>query len=139
MISHGWALMAASFSASVAYQYIVFEYTAGNRIPPYGDWHRPLLLGVSIAASALALWHAGTMLGAGHNEDAIVSLIAASPAFILLSYVAQTQQAAQKGYSLDWRRQVVHTYSGICLLLMAFTIISSVAYFVYGKLKGLRK
>ncbi len=139
MISHGWALMAASFSCSVAYQYIVFEYTAGDRTPPYGDWHRPLLLGVSVAASALAIWHAGTMLSAGRNEDAVISLIAASPAFILLSYVAQTAQAAQKGYSQDWRREVVHVYSGICLLLMAFTMASSAGYFVYGKLKGLKK
>lgn len=136
MITKAYALMAGTFAASAAYQWIVFDYTTPSHPPVYGDWHRPLLLGATIAASVLAFWHAGSLLSAGKNEDAVVCLIAASPAFILLSYVAQSQNAAQKGYVNDFRRETVHIYSGLCLLIMAISVMWSVGYFTFHKLTG---
>ena len=129
--------MAGAFAASAAYQVIVFEYTAANHLPPYKDWHKTLLVATSFTASAIALWHAGVLLGAGRNKDAVVLLVSASPAFVLLSYLAQSQAALQKGYAQDWRREVVHGYSGLCLVIMAVTLLWCVPHFVYAKVKAI--
>lgn len=136
MLHHGWALLAGAFAASAVYQVIVYEYTAGDRVPPYNDWHRFLLLGATVTATVIAIYHAGQLLMTGRNKDAVVVLVSASPAFILLSYLAQTQMALQQGYAKDWRREVVHAYSGLCLAIMFVTVVWCVPHLVYTKLKA---
>ena len=134
LLNKASVLMASAFAASAIYQYIVYEYTASDAKPAHDDWHKPLLLGTSIAGVALALWHAGTLLSARKNGDAIVTLVCAAPAFVLLSYLVQQNNMPGVVTTGDWRAKMVHFYSGFCLIIMAVSLGSGVLSFVRSKI-----
>ena len=129
----GWILMAACSLALVAYQYIVFEYTRGDRPPPPGgEWQKYLIVAVSGFGVAGAFVHLSTLASNPDWRQVAGGVIAALPACLLLAYALHSNSDAAANKA-DWRRQFLHVYVGLTLLLMAVSALASVPYLIAAK------